>query len=243
MSGFALRGRVLERALALATKAYAKDGRCELRKQETPTFTRGNEVRFARKAPIDFRGTMQGGRAIAIEAKLVTTGASLDLTHWPPNQQNALGAQHQLGAWTRLVVAFDEHSETFACDWSALDSFLAAPWRSSLSLDWFRAHAELVEDGPRSDPQARRCWFLDGAPHGERAQAAARVAAERESALLRAPAQSNVRPHNARARVDAKAFARMSPDERRAHLFASMDEGLRRAGHKQKQRRFLGGSR
>jgi penicillin-binding protein-related factor A (putative recombinase) len=194
VSGFAGRGRPLERAIGRAGRIYQREGRAEIKKLPTPIVTVPELGTFhSEKQPIDFRGTLAGGRSIAIEAKLVSRGAALSVhvgtdasdAHLTSKQQEALREQHQFGAWTRLVVAFDEHGETFAIEWPPLDAFLEAPWRKSISLEWCRAYGELVPDGPRLDVKARACRFLDGRPHEDRELALAHVLEERSKALVR----------------------------------------------------------
>jgi penicillin-binding protein-related factor A (putative recombinase) len=196
VSGFAGRGRPLEHAISRAAKRYYSD-HCEIRKQETPTATSVElGVFYSSSAPIDFLGVIEG-RACAIEAKQVSKGASLSLhidadpvdrvrdVDFTEAQQKALGHQYQLGAWTRLVVAFDEHNETFAIDWPPLAAFIANAWRGSLSLEWCRAYGDLVPDGPRLDVKARACRFLEGRPHEDRELALAHILEERSKALVR----------------------------------------------------------
>jgi penicillin-binding protein-related factor A (putative recombinase) len=235
----ALRGRILERAIARAAKrCYAE--RCELRKQETPTATSTERgVFYSASAPIDFLGVLEG-RACAIEAKQVKRGALLRIyTHaqssnvkWTSPQQEAMRRQHALGAWVRLVIAFDEHGETFAIDWPALAVFLANPWRKSLSLDWCRAYGELVPDGPRFDAKARVVRFLEGVPHDARALALAAVLEERSKALLsdsRALRRDVAKAPRGPRTWTAAEYRQATPEERFEHTLGLMAYGAKRA--------------
>jgi penicillin-binding protein-related factor A (putative recombinase) len=245
----ALRGRILERAISRAGVQYRKAGRAEIWKQETPTPIHTDRgVITPGTAPIDFLGTLAGsGRAIALEAKQVSKGASFPLVDWSERQRRKLEEKHRFGAWTRLVIAFDEHNETFAIDWPALASFLAAPWRESLSLDWCRAYGELVADGPRLDAQARCVRFLEGVPHADQVGAAARVLAERSAWLLREAKglgrDSTKAPRTAKGprTWSASEYRQATPEQRFNHTLELMAYGAKRAGKARRPARGSGG--
>lgn len=185
MADHALRGRPLERAVARAARAYLAAGRCELRKIPTPVVTAGDGEKIRQPAGLDFRGVLAGGRALVLECK-EHEGSSLPLDKFPAHQQAEARRLAELGADVRLVVALEDARETFSIPFAgALNAFLLAPWRQSISLDFCRACGELLPDAPRERPDSRSCLFLDGREHP--ARAAALLAVEGERARARRP--------------------------------------------------------
>ncbi|MGH8277599.1 MAG: hypothetical protein ACRETH_12990, partial [Steroidobacteraceae bacterium] len=69
----------------------------------------------------------------------------------------------------------------YAVEWSHVQAFIRAPYRKSLSLEWFRAYGALVPEEGRDDSGTlrRRAMFLDAAPHWGQAEALAAVEADR----------------------------------------------------------------
>lgn len=173
-------GADLESAIQSAAEHYTAAGRAELHKQRTPRAFAGA---FIGKAPIDFRGwalTEIGTREpLWLEAKH-TESSRLDFKAKggiEPQQIDAMRDAVQRLIRMLLVVEFAPPiGEVYVVDGRRVVEFAAAPWRSSLSLDWFRSHGEVAKVSPLPH---RRVWFLDTRPHRERFDAGLRVVQER----------------------------------------------------------------
>lgn len=178
-------GAALEHAIAKAFDHYAKVGRASAKKQ--------HNVAMRSRAPIDFRGTVApiatleglaaGGRSLAIECK-ETALPSFEMRDdkIDEDERLALDTEQRLGALTYLVVDFTTVREVYAVTWDKVQAFIAHAWRASLSIDWFRAHGELVPESDRDDPKRRSAWLLDARPHFAQATAYLKVAAEKAAA-------------------------------------------------------------
>lgn len=223
-------GAALEHAIKKAAEHYAKVGRAELHKQHTPRAFSG---RFVGNAPIDFRGwalTEIGTREpLYLEAKhtgdgrLVFGDKGIDAA-----QLDAMRDAVARRVRAIVVVAFAPPiAEVFAVDAVEVLKFADTPWRSSLSLDWCRAHGELVkvERAPHL-----RVWFLDCRPHPDKASAHLRVAQERASAEGRVVELYPARGLKGGARADRfrelmqRKPARNAPESERIAWLAEMTE-------------------
>jgi hypothetical protein len=175
------RGKGLELGLAHEGKACLKSGRAAIVRQY-PRMAAGPDgtMIYAGDAPVDFLGARAGGHAIALEAKETDRESfPLDDDHLSRAQIAACRALISMGVEVQIVIDYKRVAEVYAIPWAAVDAFLAAPWRASLSLDWARAHGLLLPEHDRDDETRRRTLFLDGAPHPERGAAGNRVIAER----------------------------------------------------------------
>lgn len=163
------RGGIGELRLARGARAHRQEGRhIVLVRQFPDVATDGQGSAFySSGAPVDFLGVLDG-RALAVEVK-EAKGKSLPLSRLREDQRALMGLLHDAGADVRLIVGFTALAEVYAVGWPALAGFLAAPWRESWSLAWFRAHGELLPvDGDKDHERVR---LLDGAPHPDRDQA------------------------------------------------------------------------
>lgn len=162
MSG---KGKALELAISRAATRYRQEGRAMLIRQQPPIASVNGAVQYVGKAPVDFLGGLAGGQGLAVEAKSTEEKKSFELRHLRDEQRANLSALYALGQRVLLVVAFDSEGETFAIDWAHIASFLAKPWRESLSVAWCRAFGLVVPEIDRENPKTRRCLFLDGKEH------------------------------------------------------------------------------
>jgi penicillin-binding protein-related factor A (putative recombinase) len=184
MSG--IRGRALEHAIGAAAVHYKRVDRAEIHKQVTPQT---QYVGYSGKAPIDFRGWCRdsaviGGqmRPCVLEAK-ECNGASLPFgEHLAQHQVEALLDNHARGILTWLIVDMTLEREVYRVGGAELAAFVAAPWRSSLSLAWLRAFGELCKESDRDNPRKRAVWWLDVGRHPLQAASYLAVAAEKARA-------------------------------------------------------------
>jgi hypothetical protein len=180
------RGKPLELGVLHEANALLRSGRAALVRQ----FPRmaagpGGTMRYAGEAPVDFLGARRGGASMALEAKETERESfPLDEDHLSRAQIKACRALAAMGVEVHLVIDFKRLGEVYALPWRAVDEFLAAPWRASLSLDWARAYGLLLPETDRDDTEKRRTQFLDGAPHAEQATALLRVQTERQSCAV-----------------------------------------------------------
>lgn len=172
----------LECAVSKAFDHYEAIGRASAKKQ--------HNTAMRTRAPIDFRGTVaavlvnnQPARSIVIECKEVAgTAFPLNDDHISERQRTALDSELRLGATALLVVDFTEQRECYAVLWKSVQHFLKAPWRASLSIDWFRDVGELVPNSDRDNPKRRAAWVLDSSPSEWRVAAGLKVAQEKAEA-------------------------------------------------------------
>jgi hypothetical protein len=177
-------GAALEYGIAKAAEHYTATGRAELAKQQTPRAFGGT---FIAGAPVDFKGWYRDERGerppLWLECKHTVDGR-LDFTddaggiHF--TQLDAMRDAIVRRIRSLLVVELAAPiGEVYVVDALHVVKFAAHPWRSSLSLDWLRAHGEVAKF--EVEPH-RRVWFLDTRPHPDRASARIRVVQERASA-------------------------------------------------------------
>jgi penicillin-binding protein-related factor A (putative recombinase) len=184
-----------EAAMRLAERTYRKQGRCYIDDRPTPTYTRADGSKgFASRAPIDFRGTIPGGRAYAREAK-DTSEASFPLAQLREDQRDALDAVLALGADVGVVIAFLPGWTVFDVPWRPLAEFVRNPWRQSLTQEMCAAWGMLL---PYSDG---RVWFLDGKPHPNKLDLIDVIAREAVAARI-AQAKNDDEPRKVRRRKD-----------------------------------------
>jgi penicillin-binding protein-related factor A (putative recombinase) len=176
-----MRGRSAERAVNLAAAHYRRAGKADVRKQATGMRRTGLTWAFASKASIDFRGTLSGGKSYCCEIKQ-HDGVSFPLNEStiPTHQRDALDTAAKMGGEVWLIVDLPDLDETFAVEWAAVQRFIAAPYRASLSLQWLQAHGFKIKTAGRGT-SSFRIWFLDYAAHPHREMAFLAEAAERAS--------------------------------------------------------------
>ncbi len=105
------KGMVLEAHLDRLHKLYAAQGRALLFKVPTPVQITGRRAGIkvsAERRPavwVDYSGTLMGGLAVAIEAKLCTgVERSFPLRNITPHQRQTLSAAHAMGAVSAVYV-------------------------------------------------------------------------------------------------------------------------------------------
>lgn len=156
-------GRTLELAIARASAHYTLLDKAEIEKQHTPKTFDGT---FIGQAAIDFKGwelDARGARApVRIEAKESGSGR-LDFSDKgiKEHQLEAIrdAVRRQLQVW--LIVDMTTEGETYRVDGRDVVEFAAAPWRSSLSIDWLRATGELCKVSDRGHARRHSVWWLD----------------------------------------------------------------------------------
>lgn len=219
------RGKPLELAIGRAARAYRREGRLALVRQHTPTATgKDGFMQYSAAAPIDFLGTLAGGKALAVEAKS-TSGTSWPIAELREDQQTALGAMHSLGAVVYLVLSFDKTAETYRVGWPELAAFLARPWRESLTPTWCQAFGLLVPETDRDDSTRRRCMLLDAQEAPGAAQARLAQVEEQQRALSR-PAKPE--PCQEALPLAPPAYPKLTEEERRARIVDACNEGIAR---------------
>lgn len=179
-------GRPLELAINRAAAQYLRAGRAWLRKQHVPWVPGRDGVLVpAGDAPIDFLGgtgpneaQYVAGRVLAVECKETTRG-NLPHGELHTSQRSALQAMHDMGAIVLVVCDFTDKAEVYAVTWPRVAAFYAAPWRKSLSLEWFRANGLVLPEENRDIERGRKTLFLEGCEHWGREQAQEAVDAER----------------------------------------------------------------
>lgn len=221
------RGSALENAISAACVHYERAGRASIRKQHTQRV--GPNGIWASKSPIDFRGVIAPlGNAIAIEAKECKAASfSLCEDHFAAKQRTALDRQLALGCTTYLVVDMIRHEETYRVPWLQVQTFLAAPWRNSLSLYWLRAYGSLCREDGRGTPR-RHCWVLDVELHPLQAVSMLAVKAEREKSPVISLDEPDYDPVT-------KSAEKLTKEERIERVRRATEAGIAR---QMRQRRF-----
>lgn len=160
-----IRGRAAERAISLACVTYRKQGRADITKQATGMRKYGSSWKFTTRSPIDYRGTVAGGRAWVGEIKQ-HKGASFPVSEstLSGKQREAMDVAIDMGADGWLVVDLYDVPECYAVEWKHVREFLCRPTRSSLSLSWLRAYGFVVRESGRGTDDFR-LWFLERERH------------------------------------------------------------------------------
>lgn len=179
-------GRPLELAVNRAAARYLREGRAWLRKQHVPWVPGVDGILHPTgDAPIDFLGgtgpneaQYVAGRALAVECKETSRG-NLPHGELHASQRSSLQAMHDMGAIVLVVVDFTDKAEVYAVTWPRVAAFYAAPWRKSMSLEWFRANGLVLPEENRDAERGRKTLFLEGREHWAREQAQEAVDAER----------------------------------------------------------------
>lgn len=176
------RGASLESAISAACVHYERANKARIKKNPVDKIFRGGRTIFRSKAPIDFHGTIQGGRSIALEAKEChTVSFALSYDHLSLPQRMALDKEVALGGDAFLIIDMTIERIVFRCDWRAVQTFIQRPWRKSLDIKWLQANADVCKESDRDNPKKRAVWVLDVAPHPHKEMAFLAVAAERAS--------------------------------------------------------------
>jgi penicillin-binding protein-related factor A (putative recombinase) len=221
-----MRGRALESAVGLACRHYERQGRAYVFKRPTATATRPNgEVVYTAKSGVDWNGSIAGG-AIHFDTK-ETHSNILPLANIEEHQVDALRTVAKLGARAGLVVGFLPSWECLWVPWEALQAFLAAPYRQSLTRAWCQAEGLLLR--VQSTGAGPRVLFLDGEPHPMRDEAKKCVEVDRAS-YHRAPRVAP--PVAASPRVDYTDKA-----TREARLRDAVQEGISNQLGKRRRKR------
>lgn len=217
-----IRGRAAERAIERAALHYLKAGRANVKKQATGMRRVGGQWMHVTRAPIDFRGTIAGGKSWCGEIK-EHDGASFPLAEdkLSLKQREELDRETQLGSDCWLIIDLPTQAETYAVAWPEVQRFLAAPYRASLSLQFLRAHGLLCKVTNRGRDNFA-IWFLDLVPHDEREMAYLAEAAERaKSPLIEFDARKPV------AQVtSARPNKNTDPEGYRRHIMGLAEQGI-----------------
>ncbi len=149
----------------------------------------------------------------------------LGQSHIKERQIDALRSHHILGGDAYLVVEMTMYGEIYRVPFASLDGFLAAPWRASLSIQWLRAHADLVMVSMSG--KTRYAWVLDVKQHAERFTAY--LAVTEEKARAAGHVVELFKPE-VKFRRRAVAADRPSPgtEAYRERIRAAMEEGITR---------------
>lgn len=241
----------LESAIVVASAHYQRAGKARIRKQETGQ-THGGAYRA--KSPIDFVGVIQGGQALAIEAKMCALAYfPLSDSHISESQVEALREQHLLGAVAWLVIEMTAYGEVYRVPFAELDRFVKAPWHKHLSIAWLRAFADVVPVS-NSDTPVRAAYVLDAKPHPERETAYLAVVADKAKHAGRTvelwPAEVVFRKR----RTDDVKTGSLTKEERNARLAGAISDfydralrkgsrAIQKAGGAQSSRKWRGGGR
>lgn len=218
-----IRGRAAERAVGLAAVHYLRASRANIKKQATGMRNIGGRWIHTTRAPIDFRGTIAGGKSWCGEVK-EDEGSNfpiLDASKLSYKQREELDRETKLGSECWLIIDLPAQLETYAVAWPEVQRFLAAPYRASLSLQWLRAHGMLCKVTNRGRDNFA-IWFLDLVPHDEREMAYLAEAAERAKSPLieldaRKPVEqvTSVRPNK-----------NTDPEDYRRHIMNLAEQGI-----------------
>lgn len=192
-----IRGRSAERAVEAAATHYRKAGKADVRKQATGMRRAGGTWVHSRKAAIDYRGTIAGGKSYCCEVKQ-HSGVSFPLSEstLPAHQRDALDTAVKMGGDVWMVFDLPDVGESYAIEWRTIQAFLTAPYRHSLSLQYLRAHGFICKASGRGTDKFA-IWFLDVVPHEGRAAAFLAEAAERAKSPivdLEKPVEGNEAP-------------------------------------------------
>lgn len=173
------RGREAEAAVMLAARHYRKAARADVTKQATGMRKTATGWQHSKKASIDVKGALAGGRSICIEVKQhAGVNFPINESTITKAQRDALDVAVKMGGEVWLLVDLYDIGEAFIVEWTTVQKFLAAPYRASLSLCWLRAHGFVCKATGRGT-DSYKIWWLDYSPHIGRAAAFLAEAAER----------------------------------------------------------------
>ena len=114
-------GEVFEKMIDAACEEYRERGLAHIEKTPEPMKATGRlgggqfRAHFVGQAQPDYKGTLQGGRAVCMEAK-TAAGGVIRRDRVTAVQQQALEAHHRLGAAAYVLVCLD------------FRGFYAVPW-------------------------------------------------------------------------------------------------------------------
>lgn len=175
-------GAALEAAVKKGGSRYELLGKAHIKKQHTPMAWDGT---FTGTAPLDFEGWALDEKGIKqpvlIECKS-TAKTALDFAAKNGVEQHQLYEIQKHVALTEqvwLVVEMSALGEVYRVDGRDIVAFADAPWRSSLSIHWLRAHGEICRQTDRGNPKQHAVWWLDARFHPERDIAGLAVAEEK----------------------------------------------------------------
>lgn len=141
------RGRQLEELVEAACAWYRERNLADIEKTPEPMKILGRQESgrflacYTRKAQPDFKGTLQGGRAVVLEAKNTDTGR-ITQDRVSPAQWAALDRHESLGAAVFVLVSFQ------------LERFYRIPWRvwKSMKTAFGRKYAKPEDLEPFAVP-------------------------------------------------------------------------------------------
>lgn len=174
-----------EKAVAHGCEWYRKRDIADIRKTEAQSIGGGFGRKFVGKGDVDFCGDVNG-KTWRLETK-ETHQASFPLSNWSDNQRAIMSKAFGRGCEVRLLLFFMPTWEAYSIPWPPLSSFLALPWRRSITKDMARAWGELIPCEPLTRPGQWRARFLDAKPHPMQQHALAAVEAERFAHPLELP--------------------------------------------------------
>lgn len=153
--GSAIAGRGLEGAIEAQAEADRAAGRCELWRVPSPPGTGAD----ARASVVDFFGVLEGGKAVAIEAKEGAT-ASFEVARLAPQQAEVLRGVAERGGLAGVVIEL--RGRRWWVPWASIaprvggGGYLGAEWLGAHGVemqgaDWLSAAAVM----PRGEAQGR----------------------------------------------------------------------------------------
>lgn len=153
--GSAVAGRGLEGAIEAQAEADRAAGRCDLWRVPSPPGTGAD----ARASVVDFFGVLEGGKAVAIEAK-EGAAASFEVARLAPQQAEVLRGVAERGGLAGVVIEL--RGRRWWVPWASIaprvggGGYLGAEWLGAHGVemqgaDWLSAAAVM----PRGEAQGR----------------------------------------------------------------------------------------
>lgn len=153
--GSAVAGRGLEGAIEAQAEADRAAGRCDLWRVPSPPGVGAD----ARASVVDFFGVLEGGKAVAIEAK-EGAGASFQVERLAPQQAEVLRGVAERGGLAGVVIEL--RGRRWWVPWASIaprvggGGYLGAEWLGAhgvemVGADWLSAAAVM----PRGEAQGR----------------------------------------------------------------------------------------
>lgn len=115
------RGMVLERKVDQSCKQYEMMKVAKIFKRPVEKKMIRGELKYMSKAGVDYNGTIQGGRAIAFDAKETTETTRFPLDNVHVHQYEELKGMSELGAIAFLVVSFVELNKVYLLPYEIIE--------------------------------------------------------------------------------------------------------------------------
>lgn len=166
-------GKRFEQMIEAANKHYLYNSLAAIEKQEIKTRMVNGQMIYERKGPPDYMGIVQGGRAIAFEAKS-TRGKNLPLKNITRrmHQLGFLKKHEEMGGIAFYLVHFEDMGETYLLPIEEIEDAIrtaerggrkSIPYEAFLypvkstwhtNLDYMGAYEELEKDRYTEQPAA-----------------------------------------------------------------------------------------